>query len=408
MAYIVKTDGTHERFAIEATIYPEAKAAGLTPEEFLNRKYGTIADLKFGTPFHQVLASEGLVKARDNKFGIRSKNLDEVLNNIDTTTSAATNVDRKTDPFGSQSRTLFPIAVIAAIEDAVQPDRVTDDVVFRRMAATTVPIAGDVYSQPILDYNVPGGANTNSNGAKAARVIQLGQVPTMMTLTTTDKFATIPTYGIGIEFSDKALKSTTLDLFNLTLNRYLQIEKDARVYTYISQLWAGDIDSGTSAISTTASNSLDSAATGGVMTHSAWVQFLALNRKKRHIDYLICDIKTYLKIESRTGRPGSNSYDPTLARIDPQLIPASPVPFGADVQWMIVDAATEGGPVPANTVWALDSSQAFMIISNTEGAYQATENFVLRKSTSMVWHWSEDVRRLYPTDTTAFAALLIS
>lgn len=407
MAYIVKTDGTQERFKVEATIYPEAKALGLTPEEFLNSKYSADVDLKYGTPFKQILASEGLVQASSNKFGIRSKSLHDVLNNVSTNVSAAANVDRKTDPFGSQSRTLFPIAVISAIEDAIQPDRVTDDVVFRQMAATTVPIAGDVYAQPILDYKTPNGPD-GANAAKAGRVVQLAQVPTMMLLTTSDRYATIPTYGIGIEFSDKALKGTTLDIFTMSLNRYLQIEKDQRVYTYISQLWAGDIDAGTSAVATVTSNSLDSAATGGVMTHRAWVKFLARNRKKRHIDYLICDHDTYLKIESRTGRPGSNNYDPTLARIDPQLVPASPVPFGTEVRWMIVDPATEGGPVPANTVWALDSKQAFMIISNTEGAYQATEEFVLRKSTSMVWHWSEDVRPLYPTDRTAFDALLLS
>lgn len=407
MAFIITADGKTEKFAIEASIYPEAQAAGMTVEEHLNQKYGSNVDMKYGSPFKQILASEGMLPAAQNKFGIRSKTLDQVLNNIDPA-SAATNVDRKTDPFGSQSRTLFPIAVIAAIEDAVQPDRVTDDVVFRQMAATKVSIAGDTYAQPILDYNVAGGPNTLQNGAKAGRVVQMGQVPTMMTLTTSDKYNTIPTYGIGIEFSDKALKNSTLDLFTLSLNRYLQIEKDSRVYTYISQLFAGDVDQGTSAIPTTTSNSLDSAATGGILTHRAWVKFLAANRKKRHLDYLICDIDTYLKVEGRTGRPGSNNYDPTLARIDPQLIPASPVPFGADVKWMIVDSAAEGGPVPANTVWALDSTQAFMIIENTDAAYQATEAFVLRRSTTMIWHWSEECRRLFPTDLTAFSALLIS
>ena len=408
MAFIVTADGKQERFAIEATVYPEARAAGLTVEEHLNQKYGANVDMKFGTPFKQILASEGLLPAAQNKFGIRSKTLEHVLNNVGTGASAAAVVDRKTDPFGSQSRVLFPIAVIAAIEDAVQPDRVTDDVVFRQMAATKVSISGDTYAQPILDYNVAGGPNSLQNGAKAGRVVQLGQVPTMMTLTTSDKYNTIPTYGIGIEFSDKALKNSTLDLFTLSLNRYLQIEKDQRVYGYISNLFAGDIDQGSAAVATVTSNSLDAAATGGVMTHRAWVKFLAANRKKRHLDYLICDIDTYLKIEGRTGRPGSNNYDPTLARIDPQMVPASPVPFGADVKWMIVDSAAEGGPVPANTVWALDSSQAFMIIENTDGSYSATEAFILRQSTTMIWTWSEECRRLFPSDLTAFSALLIS
>lgn len=408
MAFIMQAGGAQERIVIDASIYPEAKAAGLTVEEHLNQKYAKGADLSFGTPYKQILASEGLVKAADNKFGIRSPTLHQVINSTGDGASAAANVDRKTDPFGSQSRILFPMAVISAIEDAVQPDRVTDDVIFRRMAAATVPIAGDTYAQPVLNYNTPSGPNNNPNGAKAGRVVQLGQVPTMMLLTTSDRYATIPTFGIGVEFSSKALQSTTLDIFTLSINRYLQIEKDQRVYGYINNLFAGDIDTGTTAVPTITSTSLDSAATGGVLTHKAWVMFLAQNRKRRHIDYLICDIATYLKIESRTGRPGSNAYDPRLSVIDPQLVPASPVPFGTDVQWMIVDSFADGGPVPANTVWALDSSQAFMILENTEGAYEATEEFVLRRSTSMVWHWSEQCVRLLPTDLTAFAAMSIA
>lgn len=404
MAFIMTQAGRVDT-PIEFSVYQEAKNANLTVEQYLNNKYAANHDPKYGTPYRQILASEGLA-GTNNAFGLRSPTLGQLLSNHGF--DAAANVEKKTDPFGNQSRTLFPIAVVTAIEDAIQPDRVTDNAVFRRMAATVLPVASDTFAQPVLNYNNTGGANTGANQARAARVAQLGQVPTILTLTTSDTYQTIPTYGIGIEMSDKALNNTTLDLFTMTLNRYFDIEKDARVYTYLSQLFAGDIDQNTSAISSVTSTSLDSAATGGVLTHKAWVKFLARNRKKRHLDYLICDIDTYLKVESRTGRPGTTAYDPTLARIDPQLVPASPLPFGSDVQWMIVEPATAGGPVPANTIWGLDSKQAFMLVENTEASYQATEAFVLRRSQHMVFHWSEDVRRLYPTDVTGFDVLVIS
>jgi len=405
MAFIIDKDGAQQQAQVPETIYREAKDAGLSVGHYLNQKYKD-ADPKYGTPVQQLLASEGLTKAAGNQFGLRSPTLAQVLDGG--IQAGSTNVEKKTDPFGSQSRTLFPLAVIQAIEDAVQPDRKTDDVVFRQMSAVTVPVASDTFAQPVMDYNVAGGANTGANRAKASRVVQLAQVPTMLFLTTSDTYKTLPTYGIGVEMSDKALKNATLDLFTLTLNRFLQIEKDERVYTYLSNLFAGDLDHNTGAIPGVTTTTLDSAATGGVVTHKAWVKFLARNRKKRKIDYLVCDMDTYLKIESRTGRPGSNAYDPRLATIDPQLVPASPVPFGGDVKWMIVDDAASGGPVPANTVWALDSSQAFMMVENTEAAYSATEAFVLRRSESMVWHWSEEAMRLYPTDLTAFDVLTIA
>lgn len=405
MAFIIDKNGATQKIALEPTLYREAKEANQSVEHFLNAKYEA-ADPQYGTPYQQLLASEGLTTGKDNIFGLRPPTLAEILDGD--VKNAAANVDRKTDPFGSQSRILFPMAVISAIEDAVQPDRTTDDVVFRQMSALTLPIANDTFAQPVLNYNNAGGANTGTTGAKAARVVQLAQVPTMLMLTTSDTYKTLPTYGIGIEMSDKALKNTTLDLLTLTLNRFFQIEKDARVYTYLSNLFAGDLDHNSGAVSAVTTTSLDSAATGGVVTHKSWVKFLARSRKKRKIDYVVCDIDTYLKIEGRTGRPGSNNYDPTLARIDPQLVQATEVTFGQNVKWMIVDAATDGGPVPANTVWALDSTQAFMMVTNTEAAYTATEAFVLRRSESMVWHWSEEAMRLYPTDLTAFDVLTIA
>jgi hypothetical protein len=404
MAFIIDKENGQQKVQLDETLFREAKDLGISAESLINEKY-KCADMTYGSPYQQLLASEGMGGGSDHKFGLRPKTLMEIVN--PSPISAAANVDKKTDPFGSQSRFLFPLAVITAIEDSVQPDRVTEDVQFRQMSAMNMPIAGDTFAQPVLDYGNAGGANTGSTRAKAGRITQLAQAPTMLFLTTSDTYKTLPTYGIGVEMSDKAMKSTTLDLFTLTLNRFLQIEKDERVYTYLSNLFAGDLDHNTGAVSAVTSSTLNGSATAGVMTHKAWVKFLARNRKKRHIDYVICDHDTYLKIESRTGRPGSNNYDPSLARIDPQVTPIADLPFGANVRWMIVDPATEGGPVPANTVWALDSTQAFMMVENTEAAYSATEQFVLRRSEHMVWHWSEEAMRLFPTDLTMFDVLTI-
>lgn len=408
MPFIVNSQGQKQDLNLAFDIYPAARDANMSVEAYINTTYGD-HDPQYGSPYRQLLASEGLlVTPRDgqsHRFGVRSRTLASIL--ADAPVQAAANVERRPDPFGNQSRTLFPIAVVTAIEDSVQPDRTSDDVVFRQMSALTLPINGDTFAQPVLNYNNVGGANTGANQARAGRVTEMGQVPTILTLTTSDTYKTLPTYGIGVEMSDKAKNNTTLDLFTLTMNRFFSIERDARVYQYLTNLFAGDLDHNTGAVSAVTSSTLNGSATSGVMTHKAWVKFLARNRKKRHLDYMICDIDTYLKIEGRTGRPGSNNYDPTLARIDPQLVPASPIPFGADVKWMIVDSAAEGGPVPANTVWALDSKIAFMMVENTQAAYTATEEFVLRRSSHMVWHWSEEAMRLYPTDLTGFDVLTI-
>lgn len=407
MTFFYDKDGIQQVKDLGPSVYKEAKAANMRVDQFVNSKYKN-ADLSKGTAFSQICASNGLIlMGENNPFGLRSANLFDIFDGT-AGPSAASNVERQTDPFGNQSRTLFPAFVIQWIEDSIQPDRTTDSAIFRSMAATTVPVAGDTFTQPILSYGNASGANATTNGASAGRIVQMGLAPTVLFLTTSDRYRKLPTYGIMVEASDEALKTTTLDLFTLTMGRFFQIERDKRVYTYVNNLFAGDSDMNSGAVSSVTTTSLDAAATGGVVTHRSWIQFLARNRKKRKITHIMCDLNSYLKVESRTGRPGTTNYDPTLARIDPQLLPGNPT-FGGDVVWMICDDASAGGPVPANTLYALDAKQAFMIVSNTEADYTATEQFVLRRSTSTLWTWSEECARLFgDADLSAFDILTIS
>jgi hypothetical protein len=189
---------------------------------------------------------------------------------------------------------------------------------------------------------------------------------------------------------------------------YLQVERDERVYRYINSLYVGDGDLNVGSVSAVTSASLDAASTGGVLTHKAFVKFLARARKYRKVTHLICDLDTYLKIEGRTGRPGSNNYDPTLTRVDPQAGLIN-VGFGNDVRIFLVDSAADGGPVPANTIYALDASVAIARVTNTAAAYSAVEEFAMKRTTAMRLDWSEEVlRSLGDQDLRPFDVLTIS
>ena len=162
------------------------------------------------------------------------------------------------------------------------------------------------------------------------------------------------------------------------------------------------------AVPTATSVSLDTASTGGVLTHKAYVKFLARNRKYRKITHLVMDIDTYLKFESRAGRPGTNSYDPSLTRVDPQASMVNNT-FGADVRIFLVDSDADGGPVPANTIWALDASIAITKITNTAAAYNAIEDYAMKRTTALRMDWSEEVfRTLGDSELKPFDALIIS
>lgn len=392
---------------VNVGVYAEAKAANMSVPQYYNKLFAADTDMeKFGTPFSQMCASEGMIivpqKAK-NPFGLRSPLVADVLSGK-SSIHAASNVAQKGTPYGTQSRTLFPAAIIAFVESATPVDRETDSRVFDGMVAQELSVASDLFEQPIVNYSNTGGAEK----AKAQRVAQLAEVPTILKLTTSDTARRLPTMGIGIEMSQQALRSSTLDTVAMTIQRYLQVEKDQRVYTYLSNLFSGDADLNIGAVNAVTSNSLDTNATGGVLTHKAWVLFLARNRKKRRITHAVCDIATYLKIEGRTGRPGLSAYDPRLPTIDPQAR-ATNVSFGSDITFFIVDDASNGGPVPAGQVWCLDASNAVTRVSNTEADYTATESFVLRQSEMMVMKWSQECYRLYGNnDLTPFDILTIS
>lgn len=412
MSFIVTATGGKHDVEVPHTIYAAARDANMSVAHYINNEYkDSNPDLKIGTPFQQICASVGLSlvgDGKDNPFGLRNATVSDILEGKAGFQAGETNTAGRSTPFGNESRFLFPAAVIQLIEDAIQPDRVTDTDIFNQMVATTISVGTDTFAQPVVSYANAGGANNGTNGARAQRITQLSGTPMLLRLTTTDRFRTLPTYGIGMELSDQAMKSTTLDLLALTMNRFIQIERDARVYTYLANVFAGDSDHNTGAVSAVTSTSLDSAATGGVMTHKAWVKFLARNRKKRKITHVVADIDTYLKVEGRTGRPGTTAYDPTVARIDPQARMANAT-FGGDVVWFLVDDAASGGPVPANTLWCLDQAQALMMVNNVSADYTATEQFVLRRSSAIAIHWGSECFRLYgDQDLAPFDVLTIS
>jgi hypothetical protein len=402
--FLTTTGGVVEAANIGPGIYAEAYKQGLSVPEYINRMYANEnCDLKLGTPFQQIVASEGLAIPGKNPFGIRAKTVEEVLG-----AQIGANVANGKDfgsPFGSASRILFPAAIIALVEAAVPKDYSTDSVVFKDLIASEQSIATENFIQPVISYSTPNGPEQ----AKAQRIAQFGAAPNMLRFGTSERNRSLPVYGIGMEFSQQALRATTLDLVALTLNRYLMVEKDQRVYSYLSSIFSGDSDLNSGAVSAVTTSTLNGAATAGVVTHKSWVKFLARKRKLRKITHVIGDIDTYLKVESRTGRPGSNNYDPTLSRIDPQAVADSrQTGFGNDVKWFIVDTPTEGGPVPLNTVWALDSTKGIVRVSNTSASYTAAESFVLRRTEAMVMHWSEDVYRMFgDADLSPFDVLTI-
>lgn len=397
--------GEIHQVSLEASLYREAHDANLSVPAFLNRKYGGQVSANDGSVFHQLCASQGVYLPKKNDLQLRASTVDDILQGRAALQFEAAGVqERNSDYGGTQSRILFPAAVVDMIENSLAKDLTTDTNLFDKMVALNLGVASDTYEQPVINYSTNNGPD-GANRAKAQRIAQLAEPAAMASFTTTQTPRRLPTWSIGAEFSQQALRNTTLDLVALSLARFMAVEKDGRVYEMLSALWSGDPDMNDSAaISAVTSTSLDAAATGGVLTHKAWLKFLYRNRKYRKISHIVCDLDTYLKIEARTGRPGAiGVLDPTLPRIDPQATALNP--YVDNVQVMLVDAAADGGPVPANTVWGVDARFGIIKVSNTQAAYTAAETFALKRAEAFRIDWSETAYRQWDQ---AFDVLTIS
>ena len=388
MAGFYDAQGQLQQVEITPSIYKEAHDAKLSVKSLINRKYG--ANAAAGTAYDQIMASSGLIIPKKNDFGLQAPTVADILDGKAGFSAAnGVNTQQNGTPFGNESRTLFPAAIVDMMELFLKKDYTTERGIFDSMIAQELSVNGDHFEQPQINFRSFNGPEE----AKAQRIAQLAEPASMVRFTTSDKLRKIPTYSIGIEFSQQALRASTLDLVGLSLARYAEVESDSWVYIWINDMLNGDGDLNIGALPSSTTTSLDSAATGGVLTHKAWVKYLYRNRKFRKIDAVICDIDTYLKIEGRTGRPGLTDYDQSLSRIDPQGTALNPQ-IG-DVRIFLVDSAADGGPLPANTVLGMDTRYAMARVTNLEAAYTASETFAMRRSESMRMDFGQIVYRLY-------------
>lgn len=405
MAKFLDAKGAVQDIEIGASIYKDASEANLSIPQFVNRKYPTDA-AKFGTTFDQMLSSCGLLvpdAALQRELGLRAPTMADVLSGKASFEVAASNTAGIGSPTGSQSRTLFPAAIVQYMETALVKDYQTDANVFDKLIAQTLSIANDRFEQPQINMSTPNGPNS----ALAQRRAQLAAPAAMMTFTTSDKIRKVPTYALGMEFSNEALRATTLDLVGLSVQRQLNVERDAWVYSYLADIFGGDNDINTGSLAslgfTVNATAFDAASSGGNLTQAAWLNWLFRNRKYRKIDWVICDLATYLKIESRSGRPSLTAIDTILPRLEAQAKVQNP--GIGDVNVFLVDSATNGGPIPAGTILGLDSRYAIARVRNTSADVQAAEQYALRQAEAFSLQFGEMCYRLHPD---AFDTLVLA
>lgn len=379
----VDASGKQTELKLDVTAYKAANKEGLSLRQYVNRHFPTSHPSM--TTFDQLVQSAGLFVRGDNKLGIRPPTLAQVLDGgLDIKAGAIIRPDGA-DRQTVSGRLLYPEVLMAMVESEL---RSSDDKFLRGLdaiVAQDISVTGAWVDQPVINVKE---AEVDSS----MPVGQLTEPPIMISFTTAARQFRIPTYAVGLTFSDEAQQNTTLDVIAKTLEANTRARRINQASRAFATLINGDTDTGEAAVSVSqkAVTFDSSIAAAGVLTHKAWVKFLWADYKKLSVDWMAGDIDCALAIQNRTGRPTTSTDNNASPRINAELLVDQ---LGmADVGFLPLDTSVLG----ANTMACLDSRYGVQRVTNVSASYSAIEEYVMRKATSLRLDWGWIMRKLYP------------
>jgi hypothetical protein len=378
----VDANGDKQALGIDLALVKEAADKGFSVKELINAKFPTNAE-RDGTAYEQALEQTGIFVGGNRAAGIRKVNFDDILNPANEANSPIT---RDGVP---ASRILFPIAILDTIEDKLQVNRDTTPNALSQMIAMEDSVQGTKFERAVLNF-------TNPEAARSAPVSQLALPNVMLSVTASDKSMAIPSWSLGMEISEQALKITTLDLVGLALGRQASVERNERANGYILKLLQGDTDLSMVALSAISNKvvtaqSLDSGiTTAGTLSQKAWLTWLSTNSTKRTITHIVTNLATAMAIENRSGKPTVQNDNPNSPRMDTLFSVINPV-WPANVKIFL----TEDANWPANTIMGFDKNYGIHKVSSLSAQYSAVESFALKRSTAMRFDNGELLYRLF-------------
>lgn len=384
-AMIRGVSGENVEITLNQNMYKAAHDAGMTVPTYLSTQFKTDED-KYGSVFNQAMASAGLFAKDDPKNGIKAATVQAVMDgSCDMMFQTAAGGTNTADAIPA-SRILFPAAILQLVENKLYGDRNSEIAMFDTFVANKQSIAGTRYEYPVIDMTRP-------EKARSSRTSQLAEPNLMMTLTTSDKQGYVPSFALGLQISDQAMKSSTIDFVSLSVARQAEIEAAERLDACIQAMVSGDADDGFAALTPVKVSVFDtSITTNGTITHKAWLKWLANKRRIRSIDICLMTLDTFLKVEGRPGQPKKidDATDKPFAE-RPNLVPSLlNLSIGA-VKVFIV----EPGVIADDVIVGFDSRYAMRKVTNSEAEYRAAEQLVMLKGEQMRWDWGYTIHRLY-------------
>ncbi len=377
---------------LNLTDYKAASKSGITLRQHINAKLSKEgADHTYGQPFDQVCQSVGIYPKADASRGIVSPSMAQVFAGVapgamglDATSNGPGTIVAPGGNDGSVAGRLFyPEILMDRIRSSLQRDNSDVEQGFNSMIAVTESIAGAHYIQPII----------NVTGPEDSRSMPIGQdaePQVMLSITASDTSRRIATKSIGIRITDEAAQYASLDLVATAVEAQTRGERIRMVEGDIKSIIMGDKDNGMTALTAKNISTFDSNAGGGNgVTQKAFLKILHSEYQKRSLNAGIMGLDTYLKYQERSGRPVVTQDDGTDGRLNTQMRPMNFMLGNMPI--LLIDDAIVG----ADMSLFLDTRFALRKVVNVFAAYEAVEQFVLRRSQALRMDYGQHVTRLY-------------
>lgn len=381
MSGLIYVDAKGDKQALDLNVgmYEAAAEKGQSLSQYMANLYPTNAE-KYGSAYEQALEQAGVFVRGNSEYGLRASTVGDVLNPKNAAAIVKDGVPA--------SRILFPAVIMDVIEDKLTRDYATNPSALSALVGVEDSIQGDRWERPVLNFSRP-------ESARSGPVAQLAMPNSMLTITASDKSMRIPSWGIGLEISEQAQKSTTLDLVGLAVARQAAVEANERAQGYILSLLNGDSDYSMAALSTFSGKvqtaaSFDSTLTAGNISFKAWIKWLTQRSNYRTITHVVSDLTTLIALrnmlasEKSTQNPKDNpSIDIGLSVVNPN--------WPSQIKFVLTDDPNW----PANTIMGVDGRYGVHRVKSLTAQYSAIEAFAMKRSTMLRVDSGEIVYRLF-------------
>jgi hypothetical protein len=359
---------------LDVSAYKKAAEKGMTLRQYV-RTQAADFDRSKGDVLDQMYANSGLFDQR--KFNMPGMTFKEMEN------EALAADFRRTDGNDTSlgARLLYPQLILETLNTAALRDDGSDIIAkWEGMIAVNRSVNGTKVEQPTIDVTGP-------EGSRSGRITQLAEPETLISITTGDRSYRIPTNSIGLMISNEAMAETSIDLVTTVLSAQARGERVRRITEMLKAMVLGDEDMGIAPLPVVKANTFDSGiSAAGDITKRAYIKWLHSKQKVCDISRVLTDIDTALSVDEGllptvTGQDSSKIVTP-FSGMNLDITIPSMIPFEADL-------------FGSGLLVGLDPRYAIQRTVNVSAAYDAIEEFVMRKATGFRVDFGETASRLY-------------